>query len=141
MRLKIKKNVKLIAQKRGVATYNVKVMDLHCLITSASSMEPLQVVHRVDFHGPLLHLPIDTHAVMDIVHLQEISQSRAMSDRPFERKKRKKSIHFCPPSNFKEDFTTVCTVFLEIMIGAVDHTYIGHIRFHTWSLNIHHPGD
>lgn len=50
-------------------TYDLEVVDLHGLVGAAARAEALHVVSRVDLHRSLLHLPIDAHAVVDIVDL------------------------------------------------------------------------
>jgi hypothetical protein len=51
------------------ATHNVKVVNLQRLVISTPSSEPFQIIIGIDFHGTLLHLSIDAHTVVYIVHL------------------------------------------------------------------------
>lgn len=50
-------------------TYNLEVVDLHCLLISTPSTEPLHVVGGINLHRALLHVTINTHAVVDVVDL------------------------------------------------------------------------
>lgn len=47
----------------------MKVMNLQRLVISTPSSKPFQIIIGIDFHGTLLHLSVDAHTVVYIVHL------------------------------------------------------------------------
>lgn len=56
-------------ENKDKLTHNLKVTNLHSLLSSTPGFKSLQVVVRINFQGALPHLPIHVHTVTNIINL------------------------------------------------------------------------